>query len=333
MNQIHLKTTALISMLAGAMVISMPSCTHEPIGIEAMDPVCFDTQVLDILQTSCGMAGCHDGSAEGFLATDYQSVMDAVTPGDPRGSQLYKVITAINSENMMPPDRPLTQLQRSIIEVWIAQGANEVLCDTSSGGNGGGTKSICFVQNILPLFISNCAMASCHDGLSHEDDLYALNSYATIRQHVVPFNPSSSSVYRAVNGSGEDFMPPPPKSPLTAAQKELMLTWINDGALNSDCPDANCDTTGTISFTGQVKPVIDNYCVGCHSASITSGGVNLNGFAQVKLYAQSLRNGIPLLTGTMRQLSGFKPMPPSTQLDECTIRMIEIWIQQGMVNN
>jgi cytochrome c5 len=286
------------------------------------------------------MTGCHDGSAEGFLTSDYQSVMRSVTPSDPRGSELYKVITAINSENMMPPDQPLTILQRNIIEVWIAQGAGNIICgnDTSQGGGGGGgtvgSDSICFVQKILPLFISNCAMAGCHDGLSQdeEDDLYPLNSYATIRQHVTPFNLSSSKVYRAVNGQDEDLMPPPPKSPLTAVQKELMKKWILDGALNSDCPDANCDTTGTIGFTADVKPIIDNYCVSCHNSSVTSGGVNLNGYAQVKAYAESIRNGTPVLIGTIRQMAGFKAMPPSTKLDECSIRKIELWINLGANN-
>jgi len=312
------------------------SCTHDPVNLEGLDPVCFDTQVLPILQTSCGMAGCHDGSAGGFMPTDYQSVMQSVTPGNPRGSGLYQVITAINSENMMPPNGPLTQEQRSIIEIWIAQGAENIICDPGNGGGGGGSAdSICFAQNILPLFISNCAMASCHDGLSQgdEDNLYALNSYASIRQHVVPFNPSSSAVYRAVNGGSEEFMPPPPKSPLTAAQKELMRKWIADGALNSDCPNANCDTTGTIGFAAQIKPIIDNYCVSCHNSTVTSGGVNLNGYAQVKLYAETLRSGTSLLTGTMRQSAGFKAMPPSTKLDNCSIRKIELWINQGRLNN
>jgi cytochrome c5 len=346
MTKIQMKTTVLISiLLVGVMVISIPSCTHDPVGIEGLDTICFGTEVLPILQTSCGMTGCHgNGSAAaGYDLSNYESIIKSVSPRDPRGSKLYKVITSINGENMMPPDRPLTQVQRTIIEVWIAQGAGKTTCpnDTNEGGGGGGgggtggTDSICFVQKILPLFISNCAMASCHDGLGQgeEDNLYALNTYASIRQHVTPFNLSASSVYRAVNGQTEEFMPPPPKPALTAAQKDLMKKWIEDGALNSDCPNANCDTTGTISFVSQVKPIIDNYCVSCHNSSTTSGGVNLNGHAQVKAYAESIRNGTPVLIGTIRQIAGFKAMPPSTKLDECSIRKIERWIDQGRLNN
>lgn len=322
--------TLLLSLLY------LPSCTHDPLGIEALDSVCFDKEIFPIIQTSCGKPGCHiSGATEGFDASNYQSILNSVKPGDPRGSVLYKVITNINSENMMPPGQPLTKEQRMIIEVWIAQGAAETICNEgTNGGGGNGSDSICFVQHILPLFISNCAMSSCHDGLSQEDDdLYALNSFSSIRSHVSPGNPLNSDVYRAVNGLGEDFMPPPPKSPLTATQKEILRKWISDGALNSDCPDALCDTSGTISFASFVKPIIDNYCVSCHNSTVTNGGVNLNGYAQVSMYANSIRNGTPLLVGTIRQMTGFKAMPPSIRLDDCSIRTIELWINQGISDN
>jgi hypothetical protein len=113
-------------------LLSFFSCTHEP-ELAGLEPVCYDTQVLPILQISCAMSGCHDGTEEDFAVTDYQSVLRSVNPGDPRGSELYKVISAINSEHFMPPDKPLTKLQRSIIQVWISQGANETICKPNAG--------------------------------------------------------------------------------------------------------------------------------------------------------------------------------------------------------
>lgn len=124
-----LKIIIPLTWLPWLFLASLPSCTHEPENLEGLDTVCFDTQVLPIIQTSCGIAGCHDGSEEGFLAADYFSIMESVTPGDARASELYKVITDINGENMMPPDRPLTQEQRNIIQVWIAQGAENSQCN------------------------------------------------------------------------------------------------------------------------------------------------------------------------------------------------------------
>jgi len=126
-------TKSGIAILAGTLLCLLPalipSCTHDPVGIQDLEKVYFNPQVYDILFRSCGMTGCHDGSAEGFLikdTTDYQSIKDNyVVPGDPRGSKLYNVITDINGENMMPPDIALTKEQRTIIQVWIAQGALE----------------------------------------------------------------------------------------------------------------------------------------------------------------------------------------------------------------
>ncbi len=47
------------------------------------------------------------------------------TPGDPRGSKLYQVLTDVNGENFMPPDHPISKEYRTLIEVWIAQGAHQ----------------------------------------------------------------------------------------------------------------------------------------------------------------------------------------------------------------
>jgi hypothetical protein len=116
-----------------SILLFLPSCTHDPIGIEELDTVCFDTRVFPIIQTSCGISGCHNGVSgeEGFDASNYESIMKAVTPGDPRGSTLYKVITDIHGEHMMPPDLPLNKEQRTLIQVWIAQGAIETHCTGS----------------------------------------------------------------------------------------------------------------------------------------------------------------------------------------------------------
>jgi len=131
--------TLLSVLLIGLLMVWAPACTHDPSGIEELDTVCFDTQVAPILQPSCGKTGCHDGSTEGFDAREYQYIINSVTPGDPRGSALYKAITNINGENMMPPDRPLSKEQRTIIQIWIAQGANEKICNTIGSFSGSGT--------------------------------------------------------------------------------------------------------------------------------------------------------------------------------------------------
>lgn len=97
-------------------------------GIDKMDTVCFEGKIKPIIQTSCGISGCHSGGGEGMSLTNYSEIMSIVNPGNAAKSQLYKVITEVNGGNMMPPNRPLTKEQRTLILVWIEQGANETTC-------------------------------------------------------------------------------------------------------------------------------------------------------------------------------------------------------------
>lgn len=332
----------LIIILIFQSVLFFSSCKHEPDPFENLDTVCFETQVLPILQTSCGMAGCHSVSSaeEGFISTDYASIMAAVKPGDANGSELYKVITNINSlEGMMPPDRPLSKEQRSIIHVWIEQGAKNTNCTADTTGHGGNIinpDTICFTQYILPLLQSSCATTGCHDNISSIEG-YDFTSYTSLMsdpESIVPFDPNESKVYKVIITSDlGDRMPPSPYLPLSDNQKEMFRRWISEGALNSDCPQLDCDTLNPILFGEQIYPLIDRSCVGCHNSTNASGGVMLNSYLKIKQYSESLRNGTPIIIGTVRKLGGFTAMPPYGTLDECTIRKMELWIEQGMLDN
>jgi uncharacterized membrane protein len=111
-------------------ITALISCKHDPLILADIDTVCFESQVLPVLQTSCGIQGCHDAAtaSEEFVAVSYESVISYVSPNNARGSLLYTVITDINAEHFMPPGRPLTQEQRTIIHLWIAQGAMNTKC-------------------------------------------------------------------------------------------------------------------------------------------------------------------------------------------------------------
>lgn len=306
------------------------SCTHEPQNLDELNAVCFDTQILPLLKTSCGIAGCHDGSEEHFRVTGYNSVMELVSPGDPRQSELYTIITDINSHDMMPPHNPLTKTQRNLIQVWIAQGAKETICSQDTGGNV--IDQVCFVQDILPMMLSSCAVTGCHDQTTAEED-YVFMSYAGVMEGISPFNPGNSEIYESVTDNGEDIMPPPPRAPLSADQIADLVEWIENGATNSDCPGNVCDSAGTISFSTQIDPFLKNTCTGCHNSTAANGNVNLSGYANVALQASNLRNGIPLMVGSMKKLSGFVAMPPSYTVDDCNIVVVEKWIGQGAENN
>jgi len=347
------KRLGILMFFLGSIVLvvfisQLQSCKHDPANISNLPTVCFDTQIQTIFSSSCAMSGCHSGGsgsrdAGGFNASSYASIMKSVKPGNPWGSKVYTIVSSPNNPNMMPPKghQPLTLEQRTLIEVWILQGAKETKCNTgtTTGTTQGVSQidTICFAQDILPIVRSSCATTAvsgvgCHDGSNGEAKKFS--DYNSLLSYVNKSNPLNSKIYRVLTGSGEDRMPPYPYSALTSQQITSFQKWLTQGALNSDCSAIKgCDTTGTISFTSKVWPIIQNNCLGCHGSSNPNGSVSLTNYTQVKSYADNLRNSIPIIDGAIRQLTGFKPMPQSGKLSECQIRTVELWIQQGKLNN
>jgi hypothetical protein len=100
------------------------ACSHDPV-VPGSPLLTFEANVKAITLNSCARSGCHDGKGEDPTLVTYDNVMGHVKPGDPRGSQLYKVITKLSGENAMPPEGPLSDEQIRTIYIWILQGANE----------------------------------------------------------------------------------------------------------------------------------------------------------------------------------------------------------------
>lgn len=94
---------------------------------------------------------------------------------------------------------------------------------------------------------------------------------------------------------------------------------------------SNCDTT-TITFTNQINPIINTYCLGCHgsaTAASIGAGINLSNYNALKLY---VTNGS--LMNSILQNGKASPMPKSaSKLDNCTITKVQIWINKGALNN
>lgn len=315
----------------------LSACTHDTQILDSFDSVCYQQQVAPLLAGACGTTSCHSaGSGLGsFDPYSYESIMLHVSPGNPRESNLYQVITA-NGAELMPPHQPLAEADRSLIHIWIAQGALASECNDGGGGGGGGggtDDSVCFVQDVLPVFASGCATTGCHDAATAEEG-YVLTDYAAIvSKGIKPFDPDDSKIFEAVTDDGDDRMPPAPRAPLTSGQIEAIRKWIAGGALNSDCPDQLCDTAGTISFSAQVDRILQGNCVGCHNSAQASGGINLAGYSNVFQAATALRNGTPLLLGTIGRQSGFVAMPPGFTLGSCDVAILSKWVENGSADN
>jgi hypothetical protein len=247
-----------------------------------------------------------------------------VVPGKPFSSRLYEAITALGGENKMPPGQMLSLENRTIIRLWIEQGAGLTVCaDTSVPGI---NLRVCFTRDILPVLVSRCASAGCHDATTHRGG-YNFTSYATTKNTVTAGNPGQSKLYQVItNTSVEDKMPPAGSSQLTVAEIDSISKWISYGALNETCGEV-CDTVNPVTFSGIIWPVIQTTCTGCHSGASPSGNVALGSYSNVSAIASS-----GLLINSLKG-NGVAKMPPSGSLSACKIRQFMIWINNGYLNN
>ncbi len=188
--------------------------------------------------------------------------------------------------------------------------------------------TVYFKQTILPLVTSNCAKSGCHDAISHKEGV-VLTDYSNIMREVKVSSPASSDLYKCLNKTGDERMPPAPAAEFSLSNKALLLKWIQQGAKNNSCSNtANCDTVN-VTYNASVAPILKTYCVGCHSATSPSAGVDLSTFTGVKVQAANGR-----LIGSITHAVGYKPMPSSTsKLGSCEINQIQVWITKGTLNN
>jgi hypothetical protein len=184
--------------------------------------------------------------------------------------------------------------------------------------------SVYFANEIFPLISSSCAMAGCHDAISHEDGVN-LTTYSNIMKYVVVGNASRSKLYKVLTESGEDRMPPPPRAPFTNLQMQRLRTWIEQGAKNNVCN--SCDTTD-FKYSTAIKPLIQNNCQGCHTGASAGGSIDLSTYNGVKAVALNGK-----LYGSITWAPGFSAMPKGIKLTDCRIKQVKKWIDAGSPNN
>lgn len=214
---------------------------------------------------------------------------------------------------------------------------HEIVFQNNGGGTGGGggipppttncnPDSVYFVNQILPILSSNCTMSGCHDNITHAEGVN-LTGYTNIMRQVVAGNAANSKLYKSIIKTNNEIMPPPPMAPLTATQKALVQKWINQGAKNNSCI-GSCDTA-IFTYSGAVKPIMDNKCVGCHNPTNPGGNIDLSTYNPVKTTALNGK-----LYGSVAQQAGYSPMPKNgAKLSDCEIRQIQKWIGAGSQNN
>ena len=93
-------------------------------------------------------------------------------------------------------------------------------------------------------------------------------------------------------------------------------------------PKVVCNIT-SVTYSGNVEKIIRSNCYSCHSSAAQLANVNLEGYPNLKVYADNGK-----LAGVIQHQSGFAAMPQgAAKLSDCDISVIKTWINNGTVNN
>jgi hypothetical protein len=168
------------------------------------DTVYFVNEILPLIQSSCAKAGCHD----------------AITPGNPGGSDFYEVLVETDPKKLMPPPpASLTAEQKNAIRLWILQGAKNNGCQ-----NGCDTTNVSYSKSIWPIFESTCR--GCHSGSGASGGI-RITDYTSLKTLV------DNGKLVGVLGRKPPFPSMPPAGPLEACAQAKIEIWIKAGAPNN----------------------------------------------------------------------------------------------------
>jgi formylglycine-generating enzyme required for sulfatase activity len=163
----------------------------------------------------------------------------ALVPGDPKKSPLHaSTVLPADHDDLMPPSNkggPLPKDQTDLLASWIQEGAT-----WPDGLTLKQTKRIDFVKDIQPLLELNCV--ACHRE-GHDKGNLRLDVKSEAFKGgddgpaIVPRRPKQSPLYTTtiLPADHDDLMPPANKGgPLPKEQTDLLLSWIEQGAIWPD---------------------------------------------------------------------------------------------------
>lgn len=185
--------------------------------------------------------------------------------------------------------------------------------------------TVYYLRDIQPILTANCAMSGCHDAVTQQDGI-RLTDYNSVAStaDVRPFNPGGSDLYEVISESDPDKrMPPPPASPLSAAEIALIRKWIEQGAKDLHCDE--CDTTN-LTYTANIQAIFTS-CTGCHGATNPSANLSLTTYQQVK---DAMVGPYDLILRINGGDANNPQMPQGGMLSSCNIKKIETWYNNGM---
>lgn len=122
-------------------------------------------------------------------------------------------------------------------------------------------------------------------------------------------------------------MPPRGSPQMSVDQKNIILKWINQGALNTNCVNT-CDTT-KFTYNDPIKTILSNSCNGCHGVKPGSGNVYLGDYASAQSYINANKVNFLKVINHDPTIPVAKRMPPSGKMQDCQIGQFAKWINNG----
>lgn len=195
--------------------------------------------------------------------------------------------------------------------------------------------TVYFKNQVLPLIVSSCGKAGCHNPVTLEQG-QDFTTYETFMEtgNIEPFDIDAGDVVEKITETDiTERMPPFSNgdSALTQAQIDIITTWINQGAKNNSCSGPAACNTSNVSYTAHIRPLIENKCLGCHNTANAPNAEDIYLGTYSQDSAQAMNGN---LYGVLTRAPGFQPMPKyQGKITDCEISFVKAWIDAGVPNN
>lgn len=188
---------------------------------------------------------------------------------------------------------------------------------------------ICFEAEVLPIFVMYCSATGCHNAQDQAQG-YDLTDYQSILHGTKPKNFSDSRVFTVLDTTDPKRMPPLGHAQLSSDQFLVIQSWAMSGAVNSsNCEAIKIDTIGKVTYSGEIAPMLQGNCTGCHSGRNGVAGLDMSDFNTVKQNAV-----IGKLQGSISHDPSYLPMPPrGLAISMSNVDQLNKWVAEGCPNN
>ncbi|MFM7773489.1 MAG: c-type cytochrome [Candidatus Kapaibacterium sp.] len=217
----------LLSIVPGVLLFQGFRTQTEPSLRPMADPLCFQRDILPILNSNCAMSGCHNAAskASGIDVTSYAGASRIVRAGNATGSPM---IREMNAGAM--PESPWLRVPDSLknrLIAWISAGAANTTCAPAPTCD---TSDVQYLRDIKPILQLNCV--GCHQTSRAGGGLHLDNDENN--------DLLKETIYKTVSHTGKVAMPPNIAA-LSACDIAKIRVWAMSDITSVDDPSHHGD--------------------------------------------------------------------------------------------